>query len=298
MQGTQDRQPVLQLKGVHKSFGGKHVLRGISLDVPPGSIFALLGENGAGKSTTMRILAGLLPADRGDAVVLGKDAYKNAVELRHRVGYVPEKPRYYDWMNARELGWFTAGFHGPGYFDRYERQLDALKLDSRQQLKTLSKGQYAKVGLALALALEPEVLLLDEPTSGLDLFVRREFLTSMVRQAAEGRTLLLSSHQISEVERVASHVAFLAEGQVLFSGSMDDLRRRVVAVTLEADRAPRDWSAWGTVLRLDQQGKTNSVVLLDPNAEALGDLASDSLTLEGVYEALLAGRDEKTNIGR
>jgi ABC-2 type transport system ATP-binding protein len=286
--------PALQLKNVSKSYGGKHVLRGISLDVPPGSIFALLGENGAGKSTTMRILAGLLPVDRGDAKVLGLDAYKHAVALRQRVGYVPEKPRYYDWMSARELGWFTAGFHAPGYFERYEKRLEAFKLDSKQQLKTLSKGQYAKVGLALALALEPEVLLLDEPTSGLDLFVRREFLTSMVSLAAEGRTLLLSSHQISEVERIASHVAFLAEGRVLFSGSMDELRRRVVNVTLESDRVPNDWSAWGTVLRLEQRGKMSSVVLLDPATDALGDLDRDSLTLEGAYEALLAGQEEKS----
>jgi ABC-2 type transport system ATP-binding protein len=197
-------------------------------------------------------------------------------------------------MSPRELGWFTAGFHAPGYFERYEKRLDSFKLDGKQQLKTLSKGQYAKVGLALALALEPEVLLLDEPTSGLDLFVRREFLTSMVSLAAEGRTLLLSSHQISEVERVASHVAFLAEGRVLFSGSMDELRRRVVTVTLEADRAPSDWSSWGTVLRLEQRGKTSSVVLLDPATDALGDLERDSLTLEGAYEALLAGQEEKS----
>jgi ABC-2 type transport system ATP-binding protein len=286
--------PALQLRDVNKSFGGKHVLRGVSLDIPPGAIFALLGENGAGKSTTMRILAGLLPADSGEAKLLGLDAYKHAVELRKKVGYVPEKPRYYDWMNARELGWFTAGFHAPGYFERYEKRLEAFKLDGRQQLKTLSKGQYAKVGLALALAVEPEVLLLDEPTSGLDLFVRREFLTSMVGLAAEGRTLLLSSHQIAEVERVASHVAFLAEGRVLFSGSMEELRRRVVTVTLEADRAPRDWSSWGTVLRLYQQGKSNSVVLLDPKSDALGEVSPDSLTLEGAYEALLAGQEGKS----
>ncbi len=286
--------PALQVRRLSKSFGSKGVLRDINFDVPPGAIFALLGENGAGKSTTMRILAGLIPADTGDAKVLGLDAYKHAVELRHRVGYVPERPRYYDWMNSRELGWFTAGFHKPGYFERYLGRLEAFKLDPKQQLKTLSKGQYAKVGLALALALEPEVLILDEPTSGLDLFVRREFLQSMVGLAAEGRTLILSSHQIAEVERIASHVAFLSHGHVLFTGSMDDLRRRVVTITLEADRAPKDWAAIGTVLRLVQQGKTSSVSLLDPKSDALAEFAPDPMTLEGAYEALLAGREEKS----
>ena len=284
--------PALQVRHLSKSFGSKTVLRDVTFDVPPGAIFAILGENGAGKSTTMRILAGLLPADQGEAKVLGLDAYKHAVELRHRVGYVPERPKYYDWMNSRELGWFTAGFHKPGYYEHFLSRLESFKLDGKQQLKTLSKGQYAKVGLALALALEPEVLILDEPTSGRDLFGRRVFLQSMVGLAAEGRTLMLSSHQIAEVERVASHVAFLAEGRVLFTGSMDDLRRRVVTVTLEADRAPRDWAAIGTVLRLVQQGKTSSVVLLDPKSDALDEFTIDPLTLEGAYEALLAGREE------
>src|SRR5205823_3243503 len=109
---------------------------------------------------------------------------------------------------------------------------DQFLLEPRARLGTLSKGQYAKVGLALALAIDPEVLILDEPTSGLDLLVRREFLTSMVRLAGQGRTILISSHQIAEVERVASHVAFLARGRVLLSAPLEDLRDLVIRVRL------------------------------------------------------------------
>jgi ABC-2 type transport system ATP-binding protein len=281
-------EPVVQTRDLTKSFGGKTVLAGVNLEVPRGAIFALLGENGAGKSTTMRILTGLLPADRGEARILGLDAWKHSVELRHKVGYVPEKPRYYDWMTVRELGWFTAGFHKPGYFDKYNEWTDEFELEPKAKLKTLSKGEYAKVGLALALALDPEVLILDEPTSGLDLFVRREFLSSMIGLAAEGRTLVLSSHQIAEVERVASHVAFLAEGRVLFTGSMEEMRRRIVTVTVETANAPRDFTTWGTVLQIREEGKSCTVVLQDPSAEALVEIGPDPLSLEGVYEALLA----------
>lgn len=280
----------VSLRQVSKGYSGKTVLKGIDLDVPKGSIFALLGENGAGKSTTMRMLAGLLPADRGTVQVLGQDAFAHASELRHKVGYVPEKPRFYDWMSIAELGWFTSGFHKSGYLDRFEGWTDEFKLDGKQKLKSLSKGQYAKVGLALALAVDPEVLLLDEPTSGLDLFVRREFLSSMVGLAAEGRTLIVSSHQIAEVERIASHVAFLGDGRILFAGSIDEMKRRVVAITVDVERAPADWSKWGTLLRLVESGRSRSVVLLDPKTEAINGVATDELTLEGVYEALLAER--------
>ena len=274
-----------------KSFGSKPVLRGLDLKVPKGSIFALLGENGAGKSTLMRLLIGAIPADQGSLQLLGKDAWKDAVELRHRVGYVPEKPRYYDWMSIQELGWFTAGFHKKGYLDRYLKRIAALSLDPRQKLKTLSKGQYAKVGLALALAVDPELLLLDEPTSGLDLFVRREFLSSMVGLAAEGRTLILSSHQIGEVERVASHVAFLAGGRIVYAGAMDQLRDRIVCVTVPGEIAAAELGTWGTVLRVRREGGTSSVVLQDPRREAFDGLQAESLTLEGVYESFLGAEE-------
>jgi ABC-2 type transport system ATP-binding protein len=285
-------EPAVVIRRLVKSFGSKPVLRNLDLDVPKGSIFALLGENGAGKSTLLRLLVGVLAADQGSLKLFGRDAWKDAVELRHRVGYVPEKPRYYDWMSIQEIGWFTAGFHKKGFLDRYGKRIEAFGLDARQKLKTLSKGQYAKVGLALALAVEPELLLLDEPTSGLDLFIRREFLSSMVGLAAEGRTLILSSHQIGEVERVASHVAFLAGGRIVYAGAMDQLRDRIVRVTVPGEIAAAELGTWGTVLRVRREGATSSVVLQDPRRDAFRGLESESLTLEGVYETFLMRPEE------
>src|SRR5262249_14256709 len=162
-------------------------------------------------------LTGLLPADCGVAELLGQNAWSHAIALRHRVGYVPERPKFYDWMTVHELGWFTAGFHKPGYLARYLELIGRYGLDPKSKLNVLSKGGYAKIGLALALAVDPELLILDEPTSGLDLFVRREFLSSMVDMAGAGRTIFISSHQIAEVERIASHAAFLADGRLLLT---------------------------------------------------------------------------------
>ncbi len=153
--------PAIELHKVSKTYPGKRALDYLSLSVPAGSIFALLGDNGAGKSTTIRVLNGLTPPDTGYARILGHDTWRHASELRQRIGYVPERPKFYDWMTIAQIGWFTSGFQAKGYFDRYLNLVKQFLLDPKARLSVLSKGQYAKVGLALTL-INPEVLILDE----------------------------------------------------------------------------------------------------------------------------------------
>ncbi len=288
--------PAIDILGLTKLFRGKAAVARLRLAVPRGSIFALLGDNGAGKTTTIRMLTGLLRPDAGRAKILGKDCWKDAVKLRHRVGYVPERPRYYDWMTVGELGWFAAGFHESMFLPNYRELIDRFDLDPRAPLRTLSKGQYAKVGLSLGLAPDPEVLILDEPTSGLDLLVRREFLASMVDLAGVGRTIVISSHQIAEVERVASHVAFLDQGRLLLAAPLEELRQRIVRVRLRFEDRPPSDEGLGTVLQKSTTGKLWQAVLLDPDRVALAELQSSDevhdceespLSLEDIYLALL-----------
>jgi ABC-2 type transport system ATP-binding protein len=292
----------IDVRDLTKSFRSKLAVNRLTLQVPAGSIFALLGDNGAGKTTTIRMLTGLLRPDRGQAVVLGEDAWAAAARLRTRVGYVPERPRFYDWMTIAEIGWFTAGFHTKAFLPRYEDLVDRFSLDRRALLQDLSKGQYAKVALALALAPDPEILILDEPTSGLDLLVRREFLASMVGLAGEGRTILISSHQVAEVERIASHVAFLAQGQLLLTATMDELRRRIVRLRLRYEGQPPDPSALGRVLTRNGSGNLMQAVLQDPDRGALDglrategifDLEEAPLGLEEIYTALLEPKEDR-----
>src|SRR5256714_9985011 len=213
-------------------YRGKTALDGLGLRVPRGAVYAFLGDNGAGKTTTMKVLTGLVPPDAGRAEILGRNCWSRAQELRHRVGYMPERPRFYDWMTVSEIGWFTASFHLPGFLPRYREWADRLGLDPGERLKDLSKGGYARVGLALALAPDPEVLLLDEPTSGLDLLTRREFLASLTDLAASGRTVLISSHSIAELERACTHVRLLKDGKMILSNPLDELRKKVRRVSL------------------------------------------------------------------
>ena len=205
-------------------------------------------------------------------------------------------------MTVSEIGWFSAGFHADEYLPRYRMWTEKFLLDPKALLNKLSKGQYAKVGLALALAVEPEVLILDEPTSGLDLLVRREFLESMVGLAAEGRTILISSHQIAEVERIASHAAFMSHGRLLLVGPLDEIKKRIVRVDLRYESHPPDAESLGTVLQRNGMGKQFQAILQDPQAaaleelphrEGLHDVMVTSMHLEEIYCALLARKEAK-----
>lgn len=243
-------EPVIQLKNVAKRFGSQTALADVSLEVPPGVVFALLGENGAGKTTAIKLLLGLEEPSSGQARVLGLDSRRDGLEIRRRVGYVPERPTLYEWMTIAEIGWFAAGFYDAAYLPRYQSLVAQYNLPRDRKIKELSKGMRAKVALSLALANEPEVLVLDEPTSDLDTLVRREFLESMVDLAAAGRTVLLSSYQISEVERVADYVAILSHGKLLLVEQLDALKQQIRELTVTlADGAAMPPTVCGELLR-------------------------------------------------
>lgn len=222
----------IRLDNVTKRYGKTLALGNVSLDIPSGVVCAVLGANGAGKSTLIRLLLGLDDPDSGEVQVLGMNSRTHALEVRHRVGYVADQPPLYDWMTVNEIGWFAAGFYPHGYQTEYEALLRKFDLDGNQKIRGLSKGMRAKVSLSLAMAHRPRLLILDEPTSGLDPLVRREFLESMIDVSAEGRTVLLSSHQVSEVERVADMVAILLNGKIVCVERLDDLKRSTSEVVL------------------------------------------------------------------
>ncbi len=248
---------VVRVDGLSKAYRGEAAVDGLSLEVPRGAVFGLLGENGAGKTTTILSLLGLVDPDAGRVEVLGLDPARHGLEVRRRVGYVPEVPVLYDGMTVREIGWFAAGFHPDAegstrpYERRYGELVRGFDLPENRKIKILSKGMRAKVSLSLAMAGDPALLVLDEPTSGLDLMVRLEFLESMVDLAGGGRTVLLSSHQVGEVERVASHVAVLRKGKLVLSEPLDELKAHTFALSLTfagRDHPPAPPAALGLTL--------------------------------------------------
>ena len=294
--------PVIQFSGVSKRYRRNTALDELTLEVPSGVVFALLGENGAGKTTAIRIMLGLTDPDLGSARVLGFSSSSEGEEIRRRVGYVPEQPPLYDWMTVEETGWFAAGFFGNGFLPRYRKLAKKFTLDPRRRIKELSKGMRAKVALSLAMAGHPELLVLDEPTSGLDAIVRREFLESMVDIAAEGRTVFLSSHQIVEVERVADVVAILREGRLLLVEPLEDLKADTHSLVLTLrDGATAVPDLPGQVLSQQSKGRQCQALArgLDDTAiaalranEAVRDLEVTKPALEEIFVAYM--RQEMT----
>lgn len=299
---------IISATGLDVQFPGCHALDQVDLQVNQGTVYALLGENGAGKTTLIKVLTGFQRPNAGECKVLGLDPLKDAQELRRRIGYVSDSPALYDWMRVEEIGWFASSFYDEDFFERYRELIARYELPKNRKIKSLSKGQRAKVALGLALAHDPDLLILDEPTSGLDPLVRREFLESMLDRVATGRTVLLSSHQISEVERVADEVGIIHQGQFCVQQSLTELRDSVSEVVISLDdplTALPTLEAPARVLFEDEEGRQRRLVIRGLTAELQAKLENRpgvnsvrvrNATLDEIFVAYTRSlRKEKSN---
>lgn len=222
----------VDLQGIHKSFGKAHVLNGVDLQIPRGVIAGFLGPNGSGKSTTIRILLGLLRADSGTATVLGRDAWRDAVEAHRHLAYVPGDVNLWPGLTGGECIDLLCRMRGGTRDGAVEELIERFQLDPRKKARAYSKGNRQKVALIAALASDAELLVLDEPTSGLDPLMEREFQDVVRQRRAEGVSVLLSSHILSEVEQLCDTVAIIREGTVVEQGRLEDMRH-LTRVTIE-----------------------------------------------------------------
>jgi ABC-2 type transport system ATP-binding protein len=223
----------IRLENVHRAFGKNRALDGLTLQVNEGEIYGFLGRNGAGKTTTLRILMGILRADSGTLELLGERLKRITVRHKQRIGYVSQEPSFYPWMTARELGRFVGGLFPTWDGAELERLLRLFDVAPDTRAAELSGGTRAKLGLALALAPRPPLLLLDEPTAGLDPVARREFNDLLLSLHKErGTTVFFSSHLVGEVEQISQRVGIIQKGRARFEGDVKSLLasvRRVVA---------------------------------------------------------------------
>jgi ABC-2 type transport system ATP-binding protein len=219
-------------------YGNRKVVDGLNLRVPRGSVYGLLGRNGAGKSTTLKMITGMVRPDFGRVELLGEDVTTLSPRTRSRIAYLAEGHPLYSWMTVGQAVAFTISFYPDADRQWVERILDHFELSAKTRIGRLSKGQRAQVSLALAIAPDPELLILDDPTLGLDTNVRRDFLESMIQIIQRrGRTILFSSHVLADVERVADRVGVMIDGVLRADCPAEHFKRSVRKIVVKFARA-------------------------------------------------------------
>jgi ABC-2 type transport system ATP-binding protein len=267
---------IIETNQLCKSFKDKAALRGLDLQVPAGSIFGFLGRNGAGKTTTIKTLMGLLRADSGSAHVFGIPATDadRSVEIRRRIGFVTEDKELYPYMTVEQIIRFTRPFFPKWRDDLEKRYLDLFQLSPKTKIPALSKGMRSKLMLLLAVLRGADLLILDEPTDGLDPAAIEDVLRELVAIAASsGTTMFFSSHQLTEVDRLADHIGIIDQGKMIMAGSLDDIKaryQRLQVVLATPAELPTRWADGVESVR--QEGRVVSI-LASQNVDAIAEEA-------------------------
>ncbi|MCL2774014.1 MAG: ABC transporter ATP-binding protein [Oscillospiraceae bacterium] len=232
---NKSKENMVEINNLIKKFGKFTALNGINLEVNSGEVLAFLGPNGAGKTTTIRVLLGILRATSGEVKLFGQDAWANAVELHKRITFVPGDVNLWSNLTGGEVIDLFMALRKGGKPDhkRREEYIQRFELDPSKKCRTYSKGNRQKVALVAALSSDAELFVLDEPTSGLDPLMEKVFQDCILEIKAQGKSVLLSSHIISEVEKLADKISIIREGVVVEKGSMADISHKLAGKSLE-----------------------------------------------------------------
>lgn len=281
---------VIETRGLTRYFGSRAAVLQVDLQVPRGGVTALAGRNGAGKTTLIRMLLGLLEPTRGSATVLGHDCRHLPPDVRGRVGYLAEGHHVYGWMRVGECGRFQSRFYPRWNEDVFRGVIDYFRLSPKSRAKNLSRGERAGLCLALTLAPEPELLILDDPALGLDPAARRALVEAIVyvtRQAE--RTILLSSHLLADVERVADRIAVIDNGILRASCSLETFRSRVRRFVLRFSKPPSESPAIPGLL--DSARTDNELALTIANSDQSTEQALAGLGAERIEDVSIGLED-------
>ena len=289
---------MIEIRDLVKSFDGFRALDGLNLTVPAGAVYGLCGSNGAGKSTAIRHLAGILRQDSGEVLIDGKEVFENP-ELKSRIAYIPDEVFFYTQATIHDMMKLYQDVFPNFSRERFEKLGAAFEIDPKRLIRKLSKGMQKQAAFWLALSTTPDYLLLDEPVDGLDPLMRRQIWSVLLADVAErGTTVLVSSHNLRELEDVCDHVGIVDRGKMLLERSLSDLQENMVkiqAVFQEGQEVPKELnvlhaSATGRLQQLVIRGKTDEVKRRIEETEPVY-MDVIPLTLEEIFIYELGGAD-------
>jgi len=294
----------ISVTGLTKTFGPTRALDGLDLSVRTGEVHGFLGPNGAGKSTTIRVLLGLLRADAGTVRLLDGDPWQDATELHRRLAYVPGDVNLWPNLSGGEVIDLLGRMRGGLDKERRAALLERFQLDPKKKSRTYSKGNRQKVALVAALASDVELLILDEPTSGLDPLMEQVFRECIAEERENGRTVLLSSHILSEVEALCDRVSIIREGRVVESGSLAEMRHLTrTSIDAELENPPsgladlqgvHDLKVDGNHVRCEVDTSDLDATLRQLTGSGVRSLTSRPPTLEELFLRHYAANGEES----
>lgn len=296
-------ESAIRTEGLTKHYGKVEALVDLDLDIRPGEVFGFLGPNGAGKTTTIRTIMDEIRPTRGKATILGMDTHEKSVEIRRHIGYLPGDLAMYPSLTGKDILTYFANLRGGVDWSYVSTLRDRLDVDLTKKVGDLSSGNRQKVGLIQAFMNKPQVLIMDEPSSGLDPLVQREFQAMMREVANDGRTVFLSSHTLSEVQRVADRVGIIRQGRLITVESVSKLRSRgmrrveleldapVDAAVFEAIPGVRDVATRNHHVVMSFEGDMGALLKAAASRYAIVDISTQEADLEEIF--LTYYHDEK-----
>ena len=290
-------ESAITMEGLYFSYGSKHVLQGVDLEVPKGSIFGFLGRNGTGKTTTIKTMLGLQKPRQGKCIIGGLDSFTQTLDVRKRIGFMAEDQQMYGWMTVNRIIKWVAGFYSDWDYQFADKLVDILGLTKNVKVKTLSKGQNSSLALLLALGHRPDIVILDDPTLGLDPIARKDFLRHVIELLqSNGVTVFFSSHLLYEIEPVADHIAILDDGVIIKASRTEQLRESIRKFVL-TPKPSTNFTDISGILDMLKMGDNVSITIEDCNEDKRNKLKSMSvngvteiaLNLDEIFEAYVIG---------
>lgn len=269
---------MIEIKNVSKSFPGKEAIKNINITINDGSILGLVGPNGAGKSTLLRTMVDIYEPDTGE-ILINKENIKDNTAIKEIIGYVGDRNDFFNDCKIKEiLKYYSLSY--PNFDkDRFNKINSIFKIPLNKKISKLSKGNATRVHLMMAFSQNPKIMILDEPTSGLDPIIKRKFLNLLMEDVAErGTTVIISSHNLPDLESICDHIVFLNEGEIIKDNSLDNLKLSMKKIQIIFKKeAPADFEKWPEFLRVEKIGRSYNVITKDYN-----DSLKEKLEEQGV----------------